>query len=153
MDVLLARLTNFSYELFGVFIPGLIASIFLIMLWAALGPAVPCLTYNIIPEFSLKFVYAIFKNPIGSVGSLIIFSILFYFVGHIILWIGRSGKPEELNALGRVLSCIFFKIPKPVDNYDPALSALFAASANKFSQSGQTLTWRELNRPGCIRYF
>ena len=52
VNELLATLTNLSYELFGVVLPGIVASIFILLYWITLGPVAPFWTCGIIPAFT-----------------------------------------------------------------------------------------------------
>ena len=52
MDELLAKLTNLSYEFFGVILPGVIAALLLALWWSALGPLAPMLSSGFFPQLT-----------------------------------------------------------------------------------------------------
>jgi hypothetical protein len=150
MDQLLAKLTALSYELFGVIVPGIVAEILLALWWAALGPLAPRWTNEALPELTVNTAGTLINSLNIATGfgigvPLFVFS---YFLGHLLVWIGRSGKPLTVKQgtgtriLGKSLC---FRIPKPATSFDPALNRLYDAGKQKFSAGRQEeyLTWQE----------
>lgn len=146
LEQLLAKLTNLGYELFGVILPGIVALIFLVMWWVALGPLAPHLSSEFFPQLTSnnasKIVESIsIKTGIGiALPGLIVT----YFLGHILLWIARSGKASDAilkDPFKRTIQSIYLKIPKPESSFDPKLQPLFDEVCVKFSKDSLPLTW------------
>lgn len=147
MNELLARLTNFSYELFGVLLPGVVASLFGLLLWSALGPLVPTWSFNNLPEFSISEL-GVLLNALGvatGIGTLIPLIVIWYFLGHLLLWIAKSWHApfsKQDTGMRRLVLTLTLRIPKPQDPYDPNLRPLFDAARKAFSTDGVELAWR-----------
>src|SRR4051812_15155484 len=106
MDQLLAKLVNLNYELFGVFLPGFIAWVFLVLNWVALGPMVPALTNGALPQLtSTDLLNAVGRlSLVTGVGIGIPVLIASYFLGHILLWFSRRGSQEKYTTKARLVS-------------------------------------------------
>lgn len=146
MTELLAKLTNLSYELFGVILPGVVAGIFLLLWWYALGPLAPLLTFNSTPELTLSNARAMIDslNAATGAGVAVPAFVLCYFLGHFVLWTRRSGPANDDAAkcwYKRLRWSLIFRIPKPSKSYDPKLERLYRFVQAKFSK--ETLEWRE----------
>ena len=147
MDQIVAKLTNLGYEVFGIILPGIIAAIFLSMWWSALGPIAPFWTSGIVPQLQSDNASRIIESISMKTGIGIAFplAVITYFLGHILLWIARSGKPSDTrlkNSFKRTLSSIFLQIPKPENSYDPKLQNLYDAVQEKFkSPNAPSLPW------------
>lgn len=151
MDSLIAKLTNLSYELFGVILPGIVTMLFVIAWWEGIGPIAPILSFGAIPELTAKKISEIIEILNSPVGIGIFIPALFfaYFVGHIILWISRSGKPDDKalsNSWIRVREALFFRIPKSQINFDPKFDPLFKAVLQTFidEKSLPSPSWQEI---------
>ena len=96
MNELLARLTNLSYDLFGVILPGIVMSLFICLWWTALGPLAPLWTYGAVPELAVATARTMIDSLSVAVGVGIAIPALavWYFLGHLLLWIARSGTPD-----------------------------------------------------------
>lgn len=147
MDKLLARLTNLSYDFFGIFLPGLIFSMFIFLWLGALGPV---LTTIGIPELSVSLLLGWAKElkdqeeaKIILVALLLLF---WYFLGHLLHWVARSGPklPGRIGGWVRLHRSLVFRIPKPQDSYDSKLEPLLAAIKEKFSGGTTDLQWGQL---------
>src|SRR5688500_11960344 len=97
MSELLAKLTNFGYELTGIILPGVIAILFLLLWWTALGSLVPIWTGGAVPEFTVATARGIIDSlsVAAGVGIAIPTIAACYFAGHLVHWIARSGKPNQ----------------------------------------------------------
>ena len=147
MSELLAKLTNLSYEFFGVILPGIIVTLFIILWWTALGPLAPRWTYGTVPQLTVDSARSMIDSLsiATGLGAGIPALAVAYFVGHILLWVARSGKADPAAAnkpLRRVGLSLVFRIPKPSAPYDPKLRTLYNAVQAKFSV-GAPLDWRE----------
>jgi hypothetical protein len=147
MNELWAKLTNFSYELFGIIFPGLVVSIFLVIWWAALGPFLPYVTGANMPEFSIAALQQVIDKLTLATGISIIVPmfIIWYFLGNVLQWFARGGRadPEaEKRWLRRTWLSLTFRIPKPVESFDNRLRPLFDAVAPAFQADGVILDWR-----------
>src|SRR5689334_7403955 len=96
MNELWAKLTNFSYELFGIIFPGLVLTIFVVVWWAALGPMVPYATAAGIPEFSIATFQQIIDRLTLATGISVIVPlvIIWYFAGNVLQWLARGGRAD-----------------------------------------------------------
>lgn len=145
MDELLAKLTNLSYDFFGILLPGIIINIFILILWAALGPLVPFWTATVMPELSIVELKT-FISSLGHEGKIIAAILLiffWYFLGHSLHWCGRSGKrfAGKISGRTRVGHSLLFQIPKPQYSYDTRLEPLYQATKKKFTTDGVDLEW------------
>lgn len=148
MSELLARLIDVSYEVFGVFVPGVIATVFLGLWWAAAGPLAPVWTFGWLPELTGPLVLDVFQSLARSNGLAIGAAALalLYLVGHLVLWTARSGGPDDKsqrNGWRRVGLTLIFRAPKPSANYHQDLEPLYAAVAARLGLRGKALKWRQ----------
>ncbi|MCR8956335.1 hypothetical protein M0765_000895 [Variovorax sp. S2] len=146
MEQLLAKLTNLGYEFFGIILPGIVAFVFLVMWWVALGQLAPYLSSNFFPHLTSNNASLIIESISvrTGIGIALPTLIITYFLGHILQWTARSGKASEKNlkdAFQRTIRSLFFKIPKHEDSFEPSLKPFFEAVQGKFSQNGTPLTW------------
>lgn len=146
MDQIVSKITNLGYELFGVLLPGVVAATFLALWWAGLGPLAPTLSNGFFPQLTSENTSHIFES-IGvrtGVGVAIPSLMATYFLGHILLWIGRSGKSDNKivrSPLMRTYQSLTLRIPKPEDSYDPNLKPLLEKVSQEFSINGVPLSW------------
>ena len=146
MEQLLAKLTNLGYELFGIFIPGIVALIFLLIWWASIGQIAPYISNGFFPQLTSKNASEIIESITVRTGfgiALPIF-IITYFLGHMLQWISRSGKASDQilkSPILRTYKSICLQIPKPENSYDARLEPLFAAVQSKFMCDGTYLSW------------
>lgn len=137
VDGFWTKLDNLAYELFGVVLPGLVASVWLLLLWYALGPLLPVWTFNYIPILTwaeIKYVLKVVPGAI-QITTLIGTLLVWYFLGHVLNWVskGRSARESAKKELTRVWSVLRFKFQKPTKSFDPALEELFNKAKTKFS--------------------
>lgn len=147
MNELLARLTNLSYEVFGVLLPGIVVSLFLLLSWIALGSLAPVWSFHTLPEFTIVGLRNLFDalSLASGIGVSVPLIAIWYFLGHILLWIGRSGPSVHGrgdNWATRVALTLVLRIPKPLHSFDPRLRPLFEAVRKEFASSGVDLEWR-----------
>jgi len=149
MSELITKLIGLSYELFGVILPGLILSLFLLLTWVALGPAIPIFSLGAIPTFSMSNLN-VFLDALSIASGISIIApllVIWYFLGHILLWISRSGPPLEPGqntGIRRLGLTIVMRIPKPGDNFDPALAPLLSPVCAAFNLERDNAKWRIL---------
>jgi hypothetical protein len=148
MNELLARLTNLSYELFGVILPGIVMSLFICLGWTAPGPLVPLWTYGAVPELTVATARIMIESLSVAVGIGIAIPALavWYFLGHLLLWIARSGTPDPKASEKwhrRVALSLRFRIPKPRASFDPGLKSLYKVVQSKFAVGESPLEWHE----------
>jgi len=143
MDELLGKLTNLTYEIFGVFLPGLIFSIFLLVLYFAAGPVIPIITQSALPELNSNYFIKIMEFD-WTKSSLIILFVGWYFIGHILVWIGRFGvNQSKPNFIMLTLKSLFFRIPKPKDSFNANLAILYDEVQKRFTHNDIVLTWTQ----------
>lgn len=148
MDELLAKLTNLGYEVFGVILPGVIGGLFLAIWWVALGPVAPLLSNGFFPLLTSNNISELVESLSlkTGIGVAVPGLVLAYFLGHILLWIARSGEPNEAvskDPWRTVGSSLVFRIPKPPKSYDEELQSLYEAVEARFRQNGSPLPWRQ----------
>ncbi len=148
MDELIAKLTNLSYDFFGILLPGVIFNIFVLLLWFALGSLVPIWTNNGIPEFTIQALPHLIDalSLEGRIFVAIPLIFLWYFLGHLLNWFGRSGISiaGKISGRCRVYQSLRFCIPKPESSFDPKLEPLFKVIQKDFSPKDVELTWSSL---------
>jgi hypothetical protein len=146
MDELIGKLTNLTYELFGVILPGLVMTMFVLAWLWAVGDLAPIASADLIPRFDLQLLRDLLSESTRATMLLPVLAVA-YFFGHLLLWIGRSGPtldPESSKKTSkRMLGCLRFRIPKPAASFDAPLESLFKKVSPKFSDSGEVLEWRQ----------
>jgi hypothetical protein len=154
LEQIVSKIVNLSYELLGVFLPGFIFCLFLLLTWWCVGDLISVLTAGGIPTLTVDWTDAFIKKldvKLG-VGLGVPAVILSYFMGSTLVWISRSGKQDENSgAFHLLLSSLLFKIPKPVNSYSPALTPLFEKVGSKFVAPDETrLEWRQFYPVGKV---
>jgi hypothetical protein len=172
MDELLAKLTNLSYEIFGILLPGFIGATFLLLTWAAAGNIPALLTAGQVPALDLHVIH----DHDLSYFDILYLGISFYFIGHLLhhlartarpvrkgawtlrklfRWIGsglgrrttiglaRWANPWRVGGTRRTILSLAFKIPKPTRSYDPRLDPILKAVLPSFGLNPTTATWRQ----------
>jgi|HubBroStandDraft_4_1064222.scaffolds.fasta_scaffold52650_2 hypothetical protein len=147
MNELLARLVDITYELVGVLIPGLIASVFLVLLLIAVQPLLAgffgggfC--------FDLRHAWT-WLNSSTKDGTITFIAVLvgWYLLGQVLLSFSKyrvvPDARSEKSSSRRVLRALTFRIPRSPDSYDPKLEPLFKAVATKFNAPEVQLEWRQ----------
>jgi hypothetical protein len=148
MDEFLAKLTNLSYEFFGVIVPGIVGTLFLGLWWVALGPVAPLWSFEFVPELTLNNAARIIESLSLKAGIGVVVPGLAsaYFLGHIILWSSRFGEPDECatkSSWRRVQRSLVFRVPKPPRSFDKNLQSLYDAVQAKFAKGGSALSWEQ----------
>lgn len=158
MEEIAAKLTNLSYEIFGIILPGAIGLAFFIIYWWSLGSIPPRISQGTIPEMTYSFLRNINFDATDAAMGLI----LIYFIGHIIFWLSRnhSKKPELENkqekakgslkklllytsiSAKRVASCLRFRIPRPENFFDSVYRPMMVQAANKLGIPDDDDTWK-----------
>ncbi|MFZ2541866.1 MAG: hypothetical protein WAW75_08855 [Gallionella sp.] len=160
MDQLLAKLTNLSFDFFSILLPGVISSIFVLLLWYALGPLVPTWTSNGIPEFTFTVLLCLVDTLSLNISVFAVISLvlLWYFFGHLLNWLGvkriaeyKILKPKEMSAHTLVLHSLIFRILNPQPPYDPEFEPLFKTVQKNFALENIELKWDSL-KPVVLSY-
>src|SRR6267142_131146 len=138
MNELLAKLTDLGYEFFGVLLPGVVTSVWILIWLVALG----------LPELSFERVWSFLGTlKINNLRAVIPTLMVWWFSGQVILAISRAGKADERagkSALRRTLLSITFRVPRLPNNYNSALNPLFEVASRKISPiDGTPLNWRQ----------
>jgi len=92
VDGFWSKLDNLAYELFGVVLPGLVASVWLAMLWYALGPLVPLWSFGYLPSLtdaSIKYLLKVVPGAL-EVTAIIGTLLVWYFLGHVLNWVSKG---------------------------------------------------------------
>lgn len=145
MNDLFARFSNLSYEIFGVILPGMVLSLFLLLWWAAIGDFATTLA---IPIFSIEQLKTMLDSLTfaAGMGAAIPIITAWYFFGHLVLWVTRSGAKvdsENSSAGKRVYGCLKFRVPKPLGNFDESLTELYKVVCREFSGDDVSVEWRQ----------
>lgn len=152
MDVFLGKLTHLAYEFFGLLLPGVLASVFLVLTWIALGSLVPIWSSQSLPAFSPELLTKVERLSTVKAGVLT-FGIVVasYFLGHIILWPSRRKPKPEVGEewLPRIWAFLRWRVPK-TEPYDPALEPLFKTAAERLSTDLRALHWRQFYPVGRV---
>lgn len=115
----------------------------LIVWWIALGENY---TFSVVEFVAMLEGSNSLVGRIGGVGIAAVLVTLWYFLGHILLWLSRSGNPNESVArtgYKRAWYTLTFRIPKLSESFDPKLERLFNLVRKKFSSGEDNLEWRE----------
>lgn len=146
MDSLLNKLDNLAYELFGVLLPGLVASAFSALWLFALGPLVPAWTFGYVREVDVTLGLRFLRTLPGALQASTVISavMLWYFLGHTLNWLSRnrSSPPGFRDQFKRVWSFLRFRPLKSPDPFDGRLKSLLEEVAPRFTP-GRTPEWRE----------
>jgi hypothetical protein len=148
MNELLGKITNLSYEVFGVFLPGLVLTLFLILYWAAMGSAAPFLSLYVVPAFPPSNTWHL-NEALTSIGEAIVFTCVlavWYLFGHLLMWVSRGGRADagaRKSGLRRVALSLAFRIPTPTESYDQKLESLFDSVAKDFFPITTPVEWRQ----------
>lgn len=148
MDSLLGKLTDLGYELFGVVIPGLITSIFLVVWIVALGSLVPRWTFGVVPHVRLPELATVIDAAPGGRGAvyLILTLIVWYFLGHAVNWSSKARPKDERGwskRRTRVWTFLSLHVPKPQDSYTKVLQPQLDAVSSRWTHDKKSLTWRQ----------
>lgn len=133
MDQIIAKLTNLSYELFGIFIPGVIFLLFLTWWYWCAADLAPLLTFNYMAPLRFEGVQAgdlVFPDEI-KLGFVIYVAVAAYFLGHLLNWFGRIGSAKASaegkkfkQARENLSNCLKLKVPKPRESYYESLQPI-----------------------------
>lgn len=148
MNELLGKLTNLSYEFFGVLLPGAFINLFLAFWWVSLGDIPTYLSDGQLPSFSLaglmSFIGGIFTD--GKVGLIVPLLFIWYLLGHIALWFSRTGTApigSAQHSLRRIYLSLLLAPPRSKGNYDAHLQDIFELASKKLSLNGELLQWKQ----------
>lgn len=136
MEALWGKLTNLSYELFGVFVPGAILLLFVTLWWFALGKIPEQLGGA--PSASVKFIQSIPDSFLLAAATVAII----YFFGHLLVWISRKAWRPEKRIIMRVARCLHFRIPRSSETFDEQLRPMMHACASRLGLPIDDGTWR-----------
>lgn len=144
MDAILSKFTNLGYELWGIFVPGLIMLLMLVFVWWCAGPIAELVTFGFLPEATVNGVTGFMRVLNNEIRAGLVFGIavVVYFLGHLLHWFSRSpkSKPVKIGWIMRVAQCLRFSVPKSVDSFDPYLQPLLDEAKGMFGLSVEA-TW------------
>jgi len=150
MEQLFNKLTSLSYELFGIFVPGFVLSLFLIWWWWCVGSLSPIISFGYLPMIGMKGVsegYGLVPDEI-KFGLVVYIVVASYFLGHLINWVGRSGGVKEsmadskkIRLISNLSNCLFFSVPKPRESYYQSLEPLFKVAEDRLGLPVDARAW------------
>lgn len=151
MELLLNKLSNLSYEILGIILPGFITLILFILLIVGTGDLLPAFSNDFFPRLTLRSTSNTLESigvrtGVGIAGPAILIA---YFIGHLLHWISRSGKGDDelvKNNFKRTWLSITFRVPKHSTSYDKNLQPLLDALKPKFHLSPEA-EWRQFFSP------
>jgi hypothetical protein len=147
VEQLLNRLSNLSYEVLGILLPGLIALIMFVLWLVGLGELVPFVSGGFFPRVTLSSAAAALESigvrtGLGIAGPLLLVT---YFLGHLLHWISRSGSSDDAIVASdwkRTWRSLLFGVPKPSVSFDQNLQPLYESVLPKFSLTTKS-TWSQ----------
>lgn len=146
LDALLAKLTNLSYEFFGILLPGAAAILALTFLWIASGELLPVVTTGALPDLSLESAIerAVWLMDQSAVIATVAIVSLAYFFGYALTWIARGGKSyDEVDLTTHLKDTLTFRPPKRNAPYDPELQNLFESAGKTLFGRNAPPSWSE----------
>lgn len=145
MDQLLAKLTNLSYEILGIFVPGVVLILFAIFGWWCMGPMAEFWSQGFLPTAELVAFSGFLSvlNEGVQTGMLFFLAIAAYFSGHLLHWLSRRGdRKDEVDGWQRLGLSLLFKVPKPATDFHDPLKPLFLEAKTFFGMTPEA-GWRE----------
>lgn len=148
MNELIGKLTNLSYEFFGILIPGAVITLFLAIWWVSLGNIPSEIISRDIPQIYLSDIASLSRRAFSENGLGIFIPFLFawYIFGHITQWYSRSSyteSGERASNFARLFKSLQLKPPRPKENYSKDLEPLFQEASKHLSKSGEPLSWSQ----------
>jgi hypothetical protein len=149
MGEFVGKLTNLSYEFFGVLLPGVIVHLFMLIVWAAMGATAPVITYGWLPQLRIGDLVSLVDSMTTErgVGAAILLLIGWYFLGQLTLWLSRSQERMTSSAskgLQHTWLTLRFRTPRPSQSYDPALEDVYRLVRAHFEpKGGPQFEWRQ----------
>ncbi|WP_444438357.1 hypothetical protein [Pseudomonas sp. A6] len=148
MGELIGKLTNLSYELFGIIIPGAIITLFFAIWLASLGNIPTILISSNFPILTIKKIVEIIGITFteNGFGTLIPLLLSWYVFGHITQWFSRyssKDSDEKIWFWKRIGLSLILRPPRPKEKYDQKLEELFIQSSKKLSRSDNVLPWEQ----------
>lgn len=150
MDQLFSKLTSLSYELFGIFVPGFILSLFLVWWWWCVGDLSLIVSFGYLPVIGMRGVsqgFGLVPDEI-KLGLVVYIVVVSYFLGHLINWVGRSGGAKESVATSKIRRaasnlgrCLIFSVPKPRESYYQNLDPLLSFSIGRLGLPSEASNW------------
>lgn len=121
---------------------------FILIWWASVGECAPLISANILPAFSIDNLQRLLDSLTFTtgIGAFIPLLATWYFLGHLILWVSRSGPSvarKDLGSVKRLVLSLRFNIPKPDTMFDPKLEPLYRAVCSKFAPDDALIEWRQ----------
>lgn len=141
MEALSAKLTNLSYEIFGILAPGLIGSLFLLSFWWSLGTIPSSVTRGGIPDLHYWEIRSFSYNLFDLLSVLAVS----YFIGHLLFWLASRRHCDEVSGhWRRILACLTLRIPKPSEKYSPHLHPMVDAILAHLGMPQDKKSWDQL---------
>ncbi len=148
MNELAGKITNFSYELFGIIIPGAIITLFLGVWLASLGNIPAILVSSDFPILTIASITELINRTFTDKGFGILLPLFlsWYMLGHITQWFSRSSSTPSENrptAADRIICALKLKPIRPSENYSSDLEPIFIEVSKKLSSTGEPLPWSQ----------
>ncbi|MXY31204.1 MAG: hypothetical protein F4187_05750 [Gemmatimonadetes bacterium] len=144
MDALIGKLTNLGYEFFGILLPGTLAVLMWSLLWSAAGDLVPLITLGAVPELTLSEAMDAIGQAIewSAFLSVLLMTAVAYFVGHLLTWVARGGKPhEQVRKRDHLAGTLLLRPPKREPSYNLKLKPAWRWAGKRLLGEKLALTW------------
>lgn len=148
MSDLIGKLTNLSYELFGIIIPGAIITLFFAIWLASLGNIPSLLISSEFPILTISKIVEIIGSSFSENGFGIFLPLLlsWYIFGHITQWFSRYSSRDSDTKIGfikRIFLSLILRPPRPKEKYDEKLEQLFLQASKILSPTETPLPWEQ----------
>ncbi len=146
MNELLGKLTNLSYELFGIIIPGAIITLFFAVWLASMGNIPALIISNDFPILTISKISEIIAKTFSDKGFGILIPLIlsWYIFGHITQWFSSSTATpagERASDSLRIIKSLLLKPPRPTENFSKDLKPLFDEVSTKLAIGKEQLSW------------
>lgn len=146
MDTFIGKLTQLTYELFGVLLPGFLCAVFVGSMWLALGPLALKWSLGLLPELRLSEIVSIDASLSSStrIAALVLLGVACYFLGQVLNGVSRqcTGGKSPLP----MTDILRFRLHRPTAQYRQELSRLFAVAAPQIVPGMASPPWDEFFR-------
>ncbi|MEW6312061.1 MAG: hypothetical protein AB1532_14110, partial [Pseudomonadota bacterium] len=148
MNELAGKITNFSYEVFGIIIPGAVITLFLGIWLASLGNIPVILVSDDFPILTITSITDLINRTFTDkgFGILVPLFLSWYMLGHITQWFSRSSSTpseERTTSTNRIVCALKLKPIRPSENYSKELESIFLEASKRLSTTGEPLPWSQ----------
>jgi hypothetical protein len=134
MDALLAKLTNLSYEFFGILVPGAAMMLGIVLVWISAGEIVAEIPFVGLTQLTFEDAIA-FAEQLLNRSVIIAFVALVsvaYFLGHLLTWIARGGRRyDNVSSRNHMLDTLRFRPPKRKSPFSNQLEELYKSAIQR----------------------